>query len=242
MAVSTERKKHTRAKKNGGQASFGVLIVQCVACAAMVLLLWMFSYFGGDAFRQLKQILSEQMNDHSLMTAITVWLDDHRTEESEDEPSQTPDSKENAVLVSASPISARPDAVCLPIDPECGTVTSLFGGRNNPTASGTEFHKGLDIAAEQGTPIAAMMFGVVTDQGQDRWLGNYVVIAHGDWQVTYAHCDRVSVKTGAVVKAGEPVATVGSTGNSTGNHLHIELRKGGDVCDPSVLVPVSRYD
>lgn len=241
--MSTERKKRARTKASAGQASFGVLIVQCVACAVMVLLLWMFSYFGGDAFEQLRRNLREQFNDQSLMTAITVWMngvreDNPKTEES---PSKTTDDKDNAVLVSQS-LSTTQSELCLPIAPAQGTVTSLFGGRDNPTAAGTEFHKGLDIAAEKGTPISAMMFGVVTDQGKDTFLGNYVVIAHGDWQVTYAHCDRVSVHEGAVVKAGESVATVGSTGNSTGNHVHVELRKGGDVCDPSVLIPVSQYD
>lgn len=214
-----------------------MLVVQCVACAVLVLVLWLFSRFGSAAANQLRDYLKLRLEDNSVATAVSLWMQDLADEERVDF------EKTNVAFVSTSTVhlSDGSDTV-LPIDPNKGTVTSAFGNRNNPTATGEEFHKGLDIAAERGTPIAAMRFGVVTDTGEDKWLGNYVVLSHGNLNVTYAHCSTVAVNIGDIVKAGETVATVGNSGNSTGNHLHIEIYQDGFLCDPAEIVKVSAYD
>lgn len=132
-------------------------------------------------------------------------------------------------------------AARLPV--KAGVITSVFGYRDNPTGEGLEFHKGLDIGGEEGTEIHAMFFGVVSEAGTDQYLGNYVKIFHGgDVEIVYAHCSKLLVKKGMVVRAGEVVAKMGSTGNVTGTHLHIEVHKDGTAYNPASVVPLNAYD
>ena len=96
-----------------------------------------------------------------------------------------------------------------------------------------KLHSGIDIPADQGAVILAAADGTVTDVGFDRERGNYLVLDHGDGLTTmYAHCRNVDVKEGDAVKAGEMVAAVGSTGMSTGPHLHFEVRQDGEAQNP----------
>ena len=124
---------------------------------------------------------------------------------------------------------------------ESGSITSYFGYREDPINGGDSFHKGLDIGAEEGAPIAAMFDGEVIAAGSSSSYGNYVKIDHGgELVVLFAHCSEVLVEEGTMLRAGETVAKVGSTGNSTGNHLHIETLVDGVACDPLYIVP-DRY-
>ena len=117
------------------------------------------------------------------------------------------------------------------IKPVSGTIMSRFGS-NDSVRSHT--HTGLDIAAPKGTPIKAAAGGTVTYSGNaNDGYGNYVVISHGNGvQTVYAHCSRLLVSKGQHVSQGEVIAKVGSTGNSTGNHLHLEIRKNGVSYNP----------
>lgn len=121
------------------------------------------------------------------------------------------------------------------VKPVSGTVWSRFGS-NDSVRSHT--HTGLDIAAPKGTPIKAAASGKVTYAGNARdGYGNYVVISHGNGvQTLYAHCSKVLVSKGQQVSQGELIAKVGSTGNSTGNHLHLEVRKNGVAYNPQNYV------
>lgn len=111
------------------------------------------------------------------------------------------------------------------IRPVPGTITSRFGRRSSGT------HKGLDIATSTGTPIGAAAGGTVTYAGwNSTGYGNFVLIDHGNGvQTGYAHCSAVYVSVGQYVSQGQTIAAVGSTGNSTGPHLHLEVRING-VC------------
>lgn len=117
------------------------------------------------------------------------------------------------------------------IKPVSGTIMSRFGS-NDSVRSHT--HTGLDIAAPKGTPIKAAAGGTVTYSGNaNDGYGNYVVISHGNGiQTVYAHCSRLLVSKGQHISQGEVIAKVGSTGNSTGNHLHLEIRKNGVSYNP----------
>lgn len=100
------------------------------------------------------------------------------------------------------------------------------------TYNGT-FHSGIDIPADQGSVILAAGDGTVTEVGYDRERGNYLVLDHGDGLTTlYAQCRNVDVQGGDTVKAGEMIAAVGSTGMSTGPHLHFEVRQDGETQNP----------
>ena len=96
-----------------------------------------------------------------------------------------------------------------------------------------KLHSGIDIPADQGAVILAAADGTVTEVGFDRERGNYLILDHGDGLTTlYAQCRNVETKEGDTVKAGEMIAAVGSTGMSTGPHLHFEVRQDGQAQNP----------
>lgn len=118
------------------------------------------------------------------------------------------------------------------IRPVSGIITSRFGARWGST------HKGLDIATSTGTTIAACAAGTVVFSGWDPYgLGNCVKIDHGSGvQTVYAHCSQLYVTQGQYVAQGEAIAAVGSTGNSTGPHLHLEIRVDGVAHNPQMYL------
>lgn len=107
------------------------------------------------------------------------------------------------------------------------------------------YHKGDDLAAAKGTPVTAAAGGTVTEAGFHYAYGNYVVIDHGadaeghTWQTLYAHLDTIDTETGRQTAQGDRIGTVGSTGNSTGNHLHFEIRRDGALMPPQFFLPYS---
>lgn len=112
-------------------------------------------------------------------------------------------------------------------------ITSLFGYRISPVSGNAGIHTGLDMATDYGMPIYASADGKVVDASYDNSYGYYVKLEHSDGYVTiYAHCSELSARTGDNVKQGEKIAEVGSTGDSTGNHLHFEIRKDNIRIDP----------
>jgi murein DD-endopeptidase MepM/ murein hydrolase activator NlpD len=112
-------------------------------------------------------------------------------------------------------------------------ITDRFGVRIHPIYGVRNFHRGLDLAAPIGTPIRAAKSGEVVFSGYRQGYGRCVVIEHGDGTETwYAHCYRLLARAGVKVKSGERVATVGSSGSSTGPHLHFEIRKQNRAVNP----------
>ncbi len=117
---------------------------------------------------------------------------------------------------------------------EGGRISSRFGLRKLADDERARMHQGLDIAASEGTPIEAARGGRVVQAGWVRGYGNTVVLDHGDGQTTlYGHASELLVKVGDKVTAGAHIAKVGSTGHSTGPHLHFEVRQDGRAQDPS---------
>lgn len=118
-----------------------------------------------------------------------------------------------------------------------GTVTSAFGGRDDPLDGASDFHYGLDIAAAEGTPISVIADGEVLETGVSASYGNYAVVSHADgFTSLYAHCSEVSAVAGSLVRMGDEIAKVGATGRVTGNHLHLEIWKNGNAVDPASFV------
>ena len=114
-----------------------------------------------------------------------------------------------------------------------GFISSYFGQRADPFTGYTAVHKGLDFAASEGTKVSAVAAGLVTYAGDRAGFGIMVEINHGNGLATrYCHNEKVLVKPGDMVRKGQEVSFVGSTGRSTGPHLHFEVLKNGQQVDP----------
>ena len=126
------------------------------------------------------------------------------------------------------------NGIKLALKPISGTITSRYGESSSLRKS---THTGLDIAASTGTPIKAAAAGTVTFSGTKRAYGKMIVISHGNGIETYyGHCSKLYVEVGDKVSQGETIAAVGSTGNSTGPHLHLEIRVNGVAYNPQNYV------
>ena len=121
--------------------------------------------------------------------------------------------------------------------PVLGPVSSPFGFRRHPLHGDVRFHFGTDIAVDTGTPISAFAAGEVREAGKSESFGLYIVIDHGDGVITrYAHLSAIYVQAGERVVLGQTIGRTGSTGNSTGPHLHFELQIGGLYKNPAFYV------
>jgi len=157
-----------------------------------------------------------------------------------------------SVPPTTAPPPTRPPLQNLPPDAGTGTVvggltwvqpcyytvlTSPFGWREHPVYGGQRFHYGVDLAAAQGTPIVATRAGVVTSATYDSAAGYYVVIDHQDGFVTkYLHMTHFIVSPGEYVSAGQKIGEMGSTGASTGSHLHFGVMQNGEYVNPMLYI------
>lgn len=121
--------------------------------------------------------------------------------------------------------------------PSSSLITSGFGARSSPTEGASTFHKGIDIGTPTGNDIVAAAAGTVTIATYSYSAGNYIMLDHGGGVSTvYMHCSKLLVSPGDKVKQGQVIAKVGSTGYSTGSHLHFGVRVDGNYVDPSKYV------
>jgi len=119
-----------------------------------------------------------------------------------------------------------------------GVLTSGFGLRESPITHHMALHSGIDLAAPQGTDVYAARDGRVAESGVNAVLGQYVVIAHeGGWSTVYGHLSQRRVRLNDRIESGMIIGNVGSTGESTGPHLHFEVRNRGEPRDPEPLIP-----
>jgi len=121
--------------------------------------------------------------------------------------------------------------------PVNGPISSPFGYRRNPFGGwSSEFHSGVDIACDYGTPVQAVAAGTVTYAGYDGYWGRRVQIDHGYGVVTfYAHNSKLTVKVGDTIQKGDVVAYSGNSGRSTGSHLHYQAYIDGELVDPTIF-------
>lgn len=124
-----------------------------------------------------------------------------------------------------------------PVMPVEGEITSRFGYRTNPITGKYGFHTGLDLACDEGTGIASSFYGVVKKTGENDVRGKYVIMEHSQGLETrYYHCSKIMVEPGTVIRRGEIIALVGSTGWSTGPHLHFEVLINNVCVNPELML------
>lgn len=120
--------------------------------------------------------------------------------------------------------------------PLSGKITSEFGAREATIKGMTTDHKGIDISANSGTNIKSAIDGTVSVAEENSEYGKFIKITNGDVMTVYAHCKTLKVKVGDKIKAGQTIALVGSTGNSTGPHLHFEIRYENRYINPKYVI------
>lgn len=186
-----------------------ILILEALAVLCIVAVLLGIKYFSKDLFGKIEEKHTEYFEDETVVETDA---------QARAEVYNSLNKAKSSNFVSNSFIS-----------PLSGRISSGFGIRNDPFDGQKTKHEGTDIAAPKGSKIVAAAGGTVTFVGYEKnGYGKYLKITHSDKVMTlYAHCSEILVKKGDTVTAGQTVALVGSTGQSTGNHLHFEIRIDG---------------
>lgn len=183
------------------------------------------------------QVMDDLFTDHPPPSAASAEALGRQLDEIQARLSQQSDNLKllDAALTKRSADQARmPTAMPITDYPY---LSSSYGWRRNPVTGRTAMHEGLDFAAPSGTPILAASGGVVLEAKFQPGFGNMVEIDHGDGLITrYAHASSLMVKQGQLVDRGQQVARVGSSGRSTGPHLHFEVRLAGQPLDPRLFL------
>lgn len=242
MSMKGQRRERGEVRVGGDRSGLSLLAVQSIVCGVVLLIVLLLRLIGGETWTQLSSLFRQWMTDEGLTQVVT-----------EQESSETPSGTGERDLAVSDAVSVKqlPDGVtfsslklptCAVFPLKAGTVTSSFGYRTDPIKGGTGFHTGVDISAPEGTALYAVCDGEVIDASWDDSYGHCVTIRCADGlEITYAHCSILLCQTGERVYAGRVVARVGSTGDSTGNHVHIMLSKDGVYYDPRPLIPEAWY-
>lgn len=235
-------------KKNKKDYLTKTLLLQFSVCLMLFLLLFLLKYNNSSFFYEIEEIFSSKLEENlkaeeieSVFKNIKNYATTQTTEveeETEYIPLEEPSLSAEIIAGGGSDVKVTseddiPDNASVAdytlnqkmVLPVVGNVTSEFGTRIHPISGDLRFHAGIDIAAELGTNIYSAFDGEVIYSDYDQWNGNFLKIQHDNGIMTvYCHCEKLNVKKGQKIRAGEVIATVGSTGSSTGPHLHFEIR------------------
>ncbi len=209
-----------------------VLIIQAVAVALILGVLLLVKKVSPSEYNKLsKQYVDIAGNDMDSKKTRQVWkkikaffVDENNNISESDKGSG---GKDEAADSNSYPDNCSASKYIISADicrPAAGEISSPFGYRINPVSEKLSFHTGVDIANKEGTAVKAAYYGLVESTGSDDVYGNYIYINHGNGIKTfYAHLKSVSVNVGDVVSGGSRIAKMGSTGWSTGPHLHFSI-------------------
>ncbi len=213
-------------EKKRQRKEWSVLAVQTAVGGILLLLVLLLRFVGGEVYDNVR-----------IWFQTTVTEDTFLKAEADGQGGEFLPPDTALVVAVPLPSTVKPHPLLYG-----GNRTSDFGYRTDPLRGGAAFHTGVDIAAPRGTPLYAVCDATVLQAGKDDSYGNYLVLSvESGVQLWYAHCDSVCVEIGQIVNAGETVATVGSTGDSTGPHVHFMLKRDGIVYDPSVWIANECY-
>lgn len=194
----------------------------------------------------IQKIKDKQTNDGAIGGANENEIEENKTEETSTENTEniedtaTDESKANEeqtkTLSQEEQDIANIKATTTFIKPVEGTISSQFGQREPTTSTVPKNHTGVDIAANMGTKIVASTGGEVVLASEEGDYGKHLKIQIGEVSIIYAHCNNLYVKQGDTISQGQEIAEVGSTGNSTGPHLHFEIRISERTVDPQKIL------
>lgn len=197
--------------------------------------------FFNDFLNKLKQENKNLKNNENSVEQEKEKINNKIEKETEKQKQQENVNLKNIEESFNSLCSANDDDVTFFtfMQPLEGKITSKYGKRENPVLKGAQdFHYGVDILAKDNTPVVSIADGVVNLTASSKKSGNYVSIKHGKtYESLYAHCNKILVKKGSFVKKGEKIALSGHTGNITGAHLHLGIKKDGNWINPSFVLP-----
>lgn len=261
--------KITAQEKSEKNKTFGVFSMQFSLCIILVTIILFCKIFVNGVYvafceqyeeafisesnliniDEIKDVLTDFINDFKPLSRGDSDTENESSKESSgsSESEEGTGGEQNAISDSDNtvPDDATLDAVAFPgtlRQPVKGGLTSVFGFREYPLNGEPDFHKGIDIQAEEGTKIIAAYGGEVTIADYSVSYGNYIIIDHENgFNSLYAHCKKLLVGQGDTVKKGKAIATVGSTGASTGNHLHFGLQYNGVWVNPLDSFPKDTY-
>ncbi len=206
-----------------------IFILQAVTVLIIIVVVLVSQFFGGSFFDELRNWYIIRFESNTTVNEVTDLSD-----------TQTA----SVIAVSVPLMTATKDigvnSFKMPL--ESGKITSSCGYRVNPITQLSEIHSGTDIAADSGSAIFAVCSGTVKVAKSSATYGNYIIIEHGGGLETrYAHCRRLLCNEGDTVQAGQIIAEVGSTGRSTGPHLHFEIRVNGTVVDAESVMNFNEF-
>lgn len=247
-SVSAENEKDKKEGRKIGTANV-IVLVQLAVCAVAVLLVILLGRLSPQTFDFIKSEYAKMMSADTDTEEIVASVEDSvgkifESSESKTEASQSVSDQsfeiipgaEDSKAVAVMSLFKGDGEITVPVH---GEITSPYGNRVNPVSGEYLQHSGVDIAADRGTAIRAAYNGVVSSVGSNDVSGNYISLVHTDGSETlYCHCEKIIAKKGDVVRAGETIALVGSTGRSTGSHLHFEIQIDGHSVDPLLYLTV----
>ena len=194
----------------------------------------------------IQKIKDKQTNDGAIGGANENELEENKTEETSTENTgniedtatgeNKPNEEQTQTLSQEEQDIANIKATTTFIKPVDGTISSRFGQREPTTSTVPKNHTGVDIAANMGTKIVASTGGEVVLASEEGDYGKHLKIQIGEVSIIYAHCNNLYVKQGDTISQGQEIAEVGSTGNSTGPHLHFEIRISERTVDPQKIL------
>ena len=231
-------------KKNSTNS---VMIVQLVVCIFAVVSVFLIGRLSPQTFEFIRdeynRIMSVDMDAKEIASSAKKVIeraeatDEGQTDEKSTERKNvnTVKSAADGEVMAVMSLFKSDEEITVPVH---GEITSEYGNRTNPVSGEYLMHSGVDIAASQGTEIRAAYSGIVSEVGRNSVGGNYISLVHKDGSETlYCHCSKIIAEKGDVIRAGETIALVGSTGRSTGPHLHFEITVDGKTENPLLYLP-----
>lgn len=241
--------------KRAFDGRLSILVLQIVTVVVILVFALAIRLFGGALYDGLSKNYHEKFDDITRATDVlepNVETENSDAETDEKNEVAAPNTQSNAdtsdeiegtatgyitdsqEIAGAVPVSVSSNTFLWPVS---GNITSDYGYRTHPITGKYSMHGGIDISASRGTDIKTAYDGKISSTGYSQTYGYYVIISHNEnVQTLYAHCDKLIGQEGEYVKKGETVALVGSTGRSTGPHLHFEIRVGGMRIDPKWIL------